>query len=237
MLGLTFNGKRNNRIYLLEGRRKPPFAPRQHNLLTGKYISRVQQTRTAPLTIQQPVGFVVKDNQDALVIRDVLASWLITDEPVALSFDDEPGRTYFALVDNTIEDFERFSVIRRGTIQFLCPDGHGYGLTKTINVGTGYATHNVTGQVPSTWSSRTVFSSETVNYTLENDRGGKVLLNYTFGANDVLEINYEKRLIKLNGVARMPLLSLDSNWFKLLPGTNRLRASQTTVVTYRETYY
>src|SRR5690606_18470152 len=55
------------------------------------------------------------------------ATWLVTDEPAPLQFDDEPGRTYYAVVQNTLDDFEKFAELRRGTIQFLCLDPYAYG--------------------------------------------------------------------------------------------------------------
>src|SRR5690606_7021749 len=73
------------------------------------------------------IGFRVKDDEHALQLKDELATWLITDEPVPLQFDDEPGRIYYAVVQNTLDDFEKFAELRQGTIQFLCLDPYAYG--------------------------------------------------------------------------------------------------------------
>ena len=129
MKSLIFNGIRKPWLYLLEGRQKAPFAPITRNLLRipGRPGAILQSSETEPLIIYQPIGFVVKDDADALAKKDELASWLVTDNPVPLEFDDEPGRTYYAVVQNTITDFEQFVNQRRGTIEFLVPDGYGYG--------------------------------------------------------------------------------------------------------------
>src|SRR5690606_13758239 len=129
MKSLTFNGIRKPWLYLLQGRQKAPFAPIARNLLRipGRPGAILQSSETEPLIIYQPVGFLVKDDAYALAKKDELASWLVTDNPVPLEFDDEPGRTYYAVVQNTITDFEQFVNQRRGTIEFLVLDGYGYG--------------------------------------------------------------------------------------------------------------
>lgn len=119
---------------MLEGRRKSPFAPINNNLLRvpgmpGAYI---QSTGTDVLYITQPIGFVVNDDKDALAKIDELAEWLITDEPVELQFDDEPGRTYYAKINGGIDDFDKFVNQRRGALVFLCADPYSYGPEKTV---------------------------------------------------------------------------------------------------------
>src|SRR5690625_1805748 len=134
MKSLTFNGIKKPWLYLLQGRYKPPFAPIQRDLIyvTGMDGAYLGNTNLRPLYINQPVGFVVKNDEHALQLKDELADWLMTNEPVPLQFDDEPGRTYYAVVQNTIEDFERFVNLRQGTIQFLCLDPYSYGEEQTI---------------------------------------------------------------------------------------------------------
>lgn len=120
-------------LYLLEGRQKAPFAPINRNVvrvpgMPGGYL--ITSDRDV-MIINQPVGFVIKNDMDALSLKDELASWLYTSEPVELTFDDEPGRTYYAVVQNTLEDFAKFAELRDGTIQFLLVDPHGYGTERT----------------------------------------------------------------------------------------------------------
>jgi predicted phage tail component-like protein len=131
---LTFNGIRKPWLYLLEGRQKAPFAPITRNLLRipGRPGALLQSSETEPLTIYQPIGFVVRDDIHELQIKNELASWLVTEKEVELQFDDEPGRTYYAVVQNTIEDLYRFANLRRGVIQFLVLDGYGYGPEQVV---------------------------------------------------------------------------------------------------------
>lgn len=114
---------------MTRGRTKPLFTPIQRNVMTvsGLHGGYLQSTEVKPMEFIQPIAFVARDDETALNLKDELAEWLITEEPVELQFDDEPGRTYFALVQNTIEDFERISILRQGSINFLCLDPYGYG--------------------------------------------------------------------------------------------------------------
>ena len=126
---LTFNHMRKSWLYLLEGRQKSPFAPIRNNLInvTGMPGAYVGSKEIGVLYISQPVGFIVKDDEHALELKDELADWLITERAVPLQFDDEPGRTYFAEIEGTIEDFSRFVDQRKGVITFLCADPFSYG--------------------------------------------------------------------------------------------------------------
>ncbi|MFE8697985.1 distal tail protein Dit [Cytobacillus sp. FJAT-53684] len=128
MKSLTFNGTRKPWLILLRGRKKPPFSTVRRNLLSipGRHGAFLHTSTKEPLVINQPISFIVNDDYNALQYKDELAEWLVTDEPVPLTFDDEPGRIYYAVVQNTIDDFERIASIRQGTIQFICPDPYGY---------------------------------------------------------------------------------------------------------------
>lgn len=120
---------------MLEGRQKSPFAPVTNNLLRvpGRSGAHIQSSTTDVLYINQPIGFIVEDDEDALHKMDKLAEWLLTDEPVELQFSDEPGRTYYAKLEGDVPNFSRFANQRRGTITFLCADPFSYGQEKTLH--------------------------------------------------------------------------------------------------------
>lgn len=135
---LTFNNIKKEWLILKQGRSKAPFAPLNRNLITvpgmaGAYLS---STEIEPMIITQPVAFFVNNDIKSLELKDELASWLYTEGPVPLQFDDEPGRIYYAVVQNTISDFEKFSNLRQGTIEFLVLDGYSYGPEKEIEFPT-----------------------------------------------------------------------------------------------------
>lgn len=232
---MTFNKTKKDWVFLLAGRVKPPFARLKRNLSYKRVGARLKSTDIEPLPIVQPIGFIVGKDEDELKLKDELAEWLVTEEPAPLQFDDEPGRTYYAAVQNTLEDFGKFINQRSGTIQFICPDPYGYGSEHDLNLSTTFTTYSIRGLVRTPWISRTVFSSSLPSYTLENNQGGKITIKFNFITGDVLEIDYKKRKVTLNG--NVLGVSFDSVWFDLKPGQIQLRASNVTTVTYTERYY
>ncbi|KHE73151.1 distal tail protein Dit [Halobacillus sp. BBL2006] len=125
----TFNGVRKPWLHMTRGRTKPPFAPIRRETLEvpgmpGAYL---RSSETEPLIFDQPIAFKAKDDEEALQYKDELSSWLITEEAAPLEFDDEPGRTYYAVVLNTIDDLSKIADLREGTIHFACYNPYSYG--------------------------------------------------------------------------------------------------------------
>ncbi|MEK4966320.1 distal tail protein Dit [Cytobacillus sp. FSL R7-0696] len=235
--GLTFNGIRISKIILLEGRSKPPFAQRKHEFRKQDYGYRLIKTTTEPLPISQPIGFVVDDDYNALELRDELTNWLITDEPAPLQFDDEPGRTYYALIENSIDDFSCFAYLRQGTLQFICPDPYAHGDTKKLDVKVPERSFIITGQTFTPWTVNVTFTIATNKFELVGSNGLHLLLNYTFVAGDRLQIDYVGRKVFLNGNDLRSGVSMSSNYVLLQPGEITLKASHNCDLVYDERYY
>lgn len=234
MLSFSFNNIKKPYIYMLEGRVKAPFAPLNRTIIRFPGGYKLKKTERGLLEIRQPIGFIA-NNTEALKLKDDLALWLATENEAPLVFDDEPGRTYMAVVQNTIDDFEIFARIRRGTIQFVVFES--LGETKTINVGASFNVFTITGQDKTYWSSKTIFSSKANQFTLETTEGEKILLNYDFIVGDVLEIDCKRRKVTLNGNLLQTAISIYSHWFDLKPGQMQIKASHPTTLTYTERYY
>ena len=239
---MTFNNQRKSNFTLLRGRQKAPFFPLERDIVKYAGGYRLKKTDRGLLEISQPIGYIVREDKNypdfkdeyALSLRDELTSWLITDDWVDLQFDDEPGRTYRAIVQNTIEDFEKFEEVRHGTVQFIAHEV--LGSTHNLSITSSYQTFDIKGQINTPWTSYTRFKIDTDQYILENNVGGKIVLNFNFIEGDVLEIDYRKRKITLNGNNLAVALSLDSHWFELKPGAILLQSSNETTMTYTERY-
>jgi predicted phage tail component-like protein len=135
MASFTFNGERRDYLVVLKGRKRPPWAPVQRNILKvpglpGGYL---QNTETDVRVLEVPV-FIRGDNLTHLQrVKEDLAAWLVTDEPKELIFDDDPTRIYYAVVDDTV-DFEEIVKFGEGTIKFICPDPYVYGPEQTVDI-------------------------------------------------------------------------------------------------------
>jgi predicted phage tail component-like protein len=134
--GMTFRGIRKDYITIIRGRKRPPWAPLQRNILTvpglpGGYLT---DTVTNPRQIEVPVLIKANSFPDLQKLKEDLAGWLVTDTPQELIFDDEPDRVYFAVVDESL-DLEEIVKWGHGIIRFICPDPYKYGhlRTQTIN--------------------------------------------------------------------------------------------------------
>lgn len=127
LLSFTFNGIKKKYVIAEMGKRRSAFAPITRNLLRvpnmpGAYL---QSSETEIRTISQPIVLNGIDRFDVRKLEEDLASWLVTDEPKELIFDDEPDRVYFAVIEGglDIEDIVRFG---RGEIIFICVDPYKY---------------------------------------------------------------------------------------------------------------
>lgn len=102
--------------------------------MSGMVGAHVSSKEIDVLYIEQPIGFIANSDEEALQRKDELASWLVTNEARPLTFDDEPGRTYFAEIEGTVEDFRKLARKQySGIITFLVADGHSYGEEKTVD--------------------------------------------------------------------------------------------------------
>lgn len=221
---------------MLDGREKAPFAPINRNIVQYPGGYRLKKTERGLLEIKQPVGFLYKTDEEALQIKDDLSTWLYTEDWVPLEFDDEPGRVYMAIVQNTIDDLSsEEGVYKEGTIQFICL--YSYGKTYELTITEDFQSFTIFGQYKTPWTSRTTFAESAGQYTLENNAGGKIILNYDFVPGDILDIDYFKRKVTLNDINLAMAVSLQSQWFDLKPGEVQLKASHNTTLTYSERYF
>uniref|UniRef100_UPI0018F20CC8 distal tail protein Dit n=1 Tax=Thermaerobacillus caldiproteolyticus TaxID=247480 RepID=UPI0018F20CC8 len=148
MSGMTFRGIRKDYIIVLQGRKRPPWAPIQRNILTipgmaGGYLS---NTEVGPRPLEVPVLIKADSFPDLQKLKEDLAAWLVTDTPQELVFDDEPDRVYYAIVDGSL-DLDELVRWGKGTIKFICPDPYKYSAIEKYVEFTNAASFNVGGTV------------------------------------------------------------------------------------------
>ncbi|WP_371069143.1 distal tail protein Dit [Sediminibacillus sp. JSM 1682029] len=232
---MTFNGIRKPYIYLPEGREKAPFSPLNRNVVKYPGGYRLKDTEADLLSITQPIEYIVRNDEEDLELKDDIASWLVTEDLAPLTFDDEPGRTYYAEVRQIRNFSKEIDLVRSGLIEFV--SYYASGAEHDLIISTEYSTKNIEGQKKVPWTSKTTFDVDASQYVLETNKGGRVVLNFDFIATDLLEFDYHKRKVTLNGENLAEAIDLQTNWFKLEPGEMSIRASHQTTITYTERYH
>lgn len=132
MTSFTFNKERKEFVQIEKGWKRPTWAPLKRNLLSvpGYPGARLLNTQTEIRILSIPVGIIVPDGGNLELLKEEIASWLITDQPAELIFDVEPNRTYLAVVDDGF-DPDEFVTLGQGVIKFICPMPYKLGKTNT----------------------------------------------------------------------------------------------------------
>lgn len=125
---MTFNGIKKDYLVTLRGKNRPPWAPMRRNLLEmpGKAGAYNEGTDILPRELSIPILIESNSLKHLKELEEDLAAWLVTDEPKELIFDDEPDRTYYAMVKDTF-DVNEIVRVGVGMIEFICPDPYKYG--------------------------------------------------------------------------------------------------------------
>lgn len=129
---MTYNGIRKHGVSVLE-KSRPYWATRTHELLDvpgmpGAYLS---DTKIEVLRFDAVLDIYADSPNQLRRMAEDLAAWFAVDEPKPLIFDDDPSRTYFALITGDLKPDEHVSFASL-PISILCPDPHKYGNEKVI---------------------------------------------------------------------------------------------------------
>lgn len=128
----TFNGIRKDYVFVLSGFSRPAWSPIERDILKtpGTPGGRLLQTNTDVRKITVPIMIRATNVLGMQKMQEDLAAWLVTDQPCELIFDDEPDRTYLAVIDGSFDPEE---IIKRGKgeLTFVCPMPYKLGLTQT----------------------------------------------------------------------------------------------------------
>jgi predicted phage tail component-like protein len=230
-----FNNHRIEGIYLLQGRNKSPFSPVIRELTEYSGGHRLKKTTRGLIEISQPISFLEDGDEQFINKVEYLTEKLIFDDFKTLIFEDEPRRSYPAVLMNDVSDFERMLNYGKGTLSFTAL--YAAGKEIELNLMPERRSYFITGQRETDWISRTTFKAATSEFVLEEAAGGRIILNYEFIQGDVLMIDYHKRKVLLNGKSLATAIALNTVWFPLLPGTMNLKASADTTLEYQERFH
>lgn len=229
---MIFNGLEKEYITVLTELFRPPTPPIEFN---------ERGTKKKFTDMILPVPIKVSSNEHVEHLKQDIAEWLYHEEPKELIFKQIPNLHYLAEYES-MELNERGS-FGRGTIYFYLKDAHRYSEERIIEA-TG--TRDIKGHISTTWRTRTEFTSNQTGYELQFNSPGKtklkdinkIVLNGTFRSGDILEIDYRKRRVTLNGKdISNQLVIIESNYMELPIGSVEFEANHKTEVFYHERYY
>ncbi len=237
---MYFNGINRNYITVLRGRQREFFAPITNE---SKFSSHLVKQDRGHRTLIIPIWIKYKNMKELRGITEDMAKWLVHSEPKTLEFEDEPDRLYWAVVDDTINEETLYNQGTEATITFIA--GYKYSHERTIDVNLT-ANEPIEGHKSTTWKSRTTFTSNQSVFELEFKQEGKeklrditkIRLKYNFVEGDIMEIDYSKRKVTVNGEdISNTIVILKSNFAELPIGKVDFEASHKTDVIYSERYY
>lgn len=229
---MRFNGETRSYLKVTSDLFRPPTPPILFN-------ERGTKKRFEGYIFPVPVSIQSDDNVE--FIKQDLAEWLYHEEPKELIFEQVPDRIYFAEYDGA--DFVERGRFARGYINFWLRDAHRYSPEKSLQSN---GTHIIQGHESTFWRTRTEFTSNVTGYELAFTPAGKselkdinkIVLNGDFRSGDILEIDYRKRKVTLNGNdISNQLVIMQSNYKELDIGNVEVSSSVPTTVYYHERYY
>lgn len=227
-------------IKILRGRVRPFFAPVYRE---KKFDGHLTKTERGHRIIEVPILIKYEDRNHFRKLTEDMAEWLVHEEPKQLEFNDEPDRIYFALVDDTITEDFLYNESTEALLRFV--SGYKYSKERKVTISTS-TTEIIKGHKSTIWHTRTQFTTNKTGYDIKfNSPGksnlrevGKIKINYNFVSGDVLEIDYAKRLVTLNGIDITNTVSiLQSNFMELPIGDVEFTVSHKTEFYYHERYY
>lgn len=224
------------------------FVLRTHPLHKG---SRINQKQLESVEIEIPVILSRRNPNNA---NEITGSWdsiikeltdiLYVDNAINISFSHGDDNFYVAHV-TSIKILEEKEFSAKGSIFIFSESPFRYSEEKSVIVE-GQRVAEIKGQTSVDWRTRTVFTSNVSGFEFEFNSPGKtelrdinvVKVNGPFKSGDILEINYSKRSILLNGNdVSNQIVILDSNYKRLPIGNVEFSVSHKTEVYYHEQYY
>jgi predicted phage tail component-like protein len=218
---ITFDGY-NLRDYVdkINDIQRPVLASRDHTFvdIPGMAGAIIARSKTGVRMINVAVQIFGRNKAEIRTKVDALAEVLMTENPASMVFDDEPQKTYWAIVTDETA-FEELSRLGKATISFVCPDPFPKGATKTeVLTNNGSKTVTITGTAP-TLPKFTVTFGATASFFEITHGTKKVRINFDFVAGTVLVIDHAENLVTINGTINNGAIALESDFFKVSKGS------------------
>lgn len=161
-------------------------------------------------------------------IREV-AGKLYTSSPRKLELRDEPDKYNMAIVggDTQVDKFLETGYVE---LDFILTDPCAYSVEeKTVAINSSF-TYNGTAEG---YAILTIKPTAGPKLTITNN-GTTIEVIYAFVGSESVVVDLEKRLVTINGSNSSKYVSLESNYFKMEVGSNKVVANGTGTVKYRD---
>lgn len=154
---------------------------------------------------------------------DELKEWLMGDswETGKLVFNDQPDKYIIGRFANSIELKDLF-IMGETEIQFIASDPIKYSSdlsSKGSSAGTTSVDYKGIEKAPTVITVQVLTNCEDIIIT-HKQTNKKALVLGSFKAGQTIVIDSDKKVVKLNGVVQMRLISLDNDWLYLQRGMN-----------------
>lgn len=223
---MKFNEVKKDFVTVMSGKERPFFAENEN-----------ERNISVPLFIEHK-GFTDLERK-----KEEVAHWLKHEELKKLEFSDDPDRLYLAKVI----EIDMTNTHRFGTdvlVKFEC--SYKYSQERRVSCTNEISVENIIGHKPTQWKTKTTFTANQTGYEIKFNAPGKtalrdvniIKLNFNFKKGDVLQIDYSKREVLLNGKdITNTLVIIQSNFMELPIGQVEFTANHATEFYYHERYY
>ena len=179
------------------------------------------------------VSFVLKaENPEDLKVKiREFSRFLTSEKPEPFILEAEKDKIYYVILSGNTE-YEQSYDIAFGAFEFIAPDPYAYGEEKTVTLTSG---GTIRIDLSSTAPSYPIITATALQDANEFrvSRGDQIIVEYDpiirlydeFKTGDVIEINNEEGKVTVNGQTKMPIVSLESDFFHLSPGSNWVNCS------------
>lgn len=222
--------------YIKVERVRDPLLPSIKNItkeLSGKHGLLYRKNTLEAKYIEVEIRLIEKNRSKVKEKARTLARLLYTDEPKELRFKEEPDKYYIAILDGNT-DLDRFLFTGFAVLTFLATDPIAYGETRKLDLTTDTTFYNLaTAETRATITIPITSNIDHIRIVNQNT-GEFIQVEHNFIVGDKIIIDFQNELVTKNGYSIMKDLYLESDFFTIQVGENRITSNVIGTLEYIE---